>query len=169
MSQESGRATRNGGGRATGNGGRRAAPTALALLLVLAALLSACAGAKPGGAKKSGPGDRVTVSEAEAAGFTGKWTGPMETSKFTAQMELALPREGTELRAEGRFAMGDLKSAEPIRDFSISGQDITFKTGIGGANVHFTGRLDGDKLNGTLVAYQGANIVATGTWKLSKS
>lgn len=159
---------KNGGGRTTGNRGRGVAPAGLALLLVLAALLSACAGAKPG-VERGGPGDRVTVSEADAANFTGNWTGPMETTKFTATMELALPREGTELRAESRFAMKELRSSEPIRDLKVGGQDITFKTNIGGANVHFTGRLEGDKLSGTLVAYQGTNIVATGTWKLSKS
>ena len=143
--------------------------TSLMLLLMLIALLSACGSLKPLVTNKSDTGASVPVSETEAANLSGKWTGPMETTKFTATMELALHREGTQLRAEARFAKDELKSAKPLRALKISGNDISFKTDIGGADVQFNGRLNGDKLSGTLTAFQGTSIVATGTWNLSKS
>ena len=141
--------------------------SSLMLLLTLAALLSACGSMKV--ANKSGTGATVAVSETEASSLSGKWTGPMETTKFTAQMELALRREGTQLSAEARFARDQLKSTSPIRDLKVSGNDISFKTEIGGAIVQFNGRLNGDKLSGTLTAFQGTTIAGTGTWNLLKS
>ena len=143
--------------------------SSLMLLLMLAVLLSACGRLKPQVANKSGTGSKVAVSETEASNLSGKWTGPMETTKFTAQMELALLREGSELSAEARFAKEALKSEKPVRDLKVSGNDISFKTEIGGANVQFNGQLKGDKLSGTLTAFQGTAIVATGTWNLLKS
>ena len=141
--------------------------SSLMLLLMLAVMLSACSRTKPQVANKSG--SKVSVSETEAVNLSGKWTGPMETTKFTAQMELALQREGSELSAQANFAKEALKSTKPIRDLKVSGNDISFKTEIGGANVQFNGRLNGDKLSGTLTAFQGTAIVATGTWNLLKS
>ena len=143
--------------------------SSLTLLLMLAVLVSACGRLKPQVANKSDTGSKVEVSETEASNLSGKWTGPMETTKFNAQMELALLREGTQLSAEARFAKEALKSAKPIRDLKVSGNDISFKTEIGGAQVHFSGRLNGDKLSGTLTAFQGTAIVASGTWNLLKS
>lgn len=143
--------------------------TGLMLLLMLAALLSACGSMKSLVANKNGTGARVPVSETEAVNLTGKWTGPMETTKFTATMELALLREGTQLSAEARFVRDQLRSAKPIRALKVSGNDISFKTDIGGADVQFNGRLNGDKLSGTLTAFQGTSIVATGTWTLLRS
>ena len=142
--------------------------SSLTLLLMLVVLVSACSKLKPQVANK-GIGSKVAVSETEASSLSGKWSGPMETTKFTAQMELALAREGTQLSAEVKFAKEALKSAKPIRDLKVSGNDISFKTELGGADVQFNGHLNGDKLTGTLTAFQGTAIVATGTWNLLKS
>jgi hypothetical protein len=142
--------------------------SSLTLLLMLVVLGSACSKIKPAVANK-GTGSKVAVSETEATNLSGKWSGPMETTKFTAQMELALAREGTQLSAEAKFAKEALKSAKPIRDLKVSGNDISFKTELGGADVHFNGHLNGDKLSGTVTAFQGTAIVATGTWNLLKS
>ena len=140
--------------------------SSVALLLMLAVSLSACAHRV---ANKNGAGGKVQVSETEAASLSGKWTGPMETTKFNATMELALLREGTQLSAEAKFAKEALRSAKPIRDLKVSGNDISFKTEIGGADVQFNGHLNGDKLSGTLTAFQGTAIVASVTWNLAKS
>jgi hypothetical protein len=143
--------------------------SSLMLLLMLAVLLSAC-GRKSQDANKSVPKATVPVSEAEAANLSGKWTGPMETTRFKAQMELALLHEGTQLSAQARIVRDSgLKSEKPIHDLKVSGNDISFKIELGGADVQFNGRLNGDKLSGTLTAFQGASVAGTGTWNLSKS
>jgi len=143
--------------------------SSLMLLLMLAVLLSACGRMKSQVANQSTKAT-VPVSETEAANLSGKWTGPMQTPRFTAQMELALLHEGTQLSAQARFVRGDgLKSDKPIRDLKVSGNDISFKIELGGANVQFNGRLNGDKLSGTLTAFQGDSVAGTGTWNLSKS
>src|ERR1700752_1218099 len=98
--------------------------SSLTLLLMLAVLVSACSKLKPQVANKS-TGTKGEVSETEASSLSGKWTGPMETTKFTAQMELALAREGTQLSAEAKFAKEALKSAKPVRELKVSGNDIS--------------------------------------------
>ena len=144
--------------------------SSLLLLLMLAVLLSACGRMKSRVADKSDTKATVAVSETEAASLSGKWTGPMQTTRFTAQMELALLHEGTQLSAQARFVRKDgLKSEKPIRDLKVSGKDISFKIELGGADVQFNGRLNGDKLGGTLTAFQGESVAGTGTWNLSKS
>ena len=138
-------------------------------LLMLAVLLSAC-GQKSQDANKSVTKATVPVSETEASNLSGKWTGPLETTRFKAQMELALLHEGTQLSAQVRIVReSGLKAEKPIRDLKVSGNDISFRTEIGGADVQFNGRLNGDKLSGTLTAFQGESVAGTGTWNLSKS
>ena len=144
--------------------------SSLMLLLMLAVLLSACGRMKSQVANKSDTKAMVPVSETEASNLSGKWTGPMQTTRFTAQMELALLHEGTQLSAQARFVReGGLNSERPIRDLKVSGDDISFKIELGGAVVQFNGRLNGDKLGGTLTAFQGSSVAGTGTWNLSKS
>jgi len=144
--------------------------SSLMLLLMLAMLLSACGRMKSQVASQSETTATVAVSETEASSLSGKWTGPMETTRFKAQMELALLREGTQLSAQVRVVRENgLKSERPIHDLKVSGNDISFKTDIGGADVQFNGRLNGDKLGGTLTAFRGESVAGTGTWNLSKS
>jgi len=154
--------------------------SSLMLLLMLAVLLSACGGMKSQVANndtkatvpvsESNAKATVPISETEASKLSGKWTGPMETNKFKAQMELALLHEGTQLSAQARFLReSGLKSEKPIRELKVSGNDISFKIELGGADVQFNGRLDGGKLSGTLTAFRGTEVAATGTWNLSKS
>ena len=149
--------------------------SSLMLLLMLAVLLSAC-GRKSQGARsdtvanQSGTKATVAVSETEASNLSGKWTGPMETTRFKAKMELALLHEGTQLSAQVKIVReSGLTADKPIHDLKVSGNDISFKTEIGGADVQFNGRLDGNKLGGTLTAFQGESVAGTGTWNLSKS
>ena len=155
--------------------------SSLMLLLMLAVLLSACGGTKSQVANNSDTKATVPVSESvakamvpvsdtEASKLSGKWTGPMETTRFKAQMELALLREGTQLSAQVRVVRENgLKSERPIHDLKVSGNDISFKIELGGADVQFNGRLNGDKLGGTLTAFRGESVAGTGTWNLSKS
>jgi hypothetical protein len=144
--------------------------SSLMLLLMLAVLLSACGRTKSQVATKVDTKATVQVSETEASNLSGKWTGPMQTTRFKAQMELALLHEGTQLSAQATILReGGLKSDKPIRDLKVSGNDISFKIDLGGADVQFNGRLDGDKLGGTLTAFRGESVAGTGTWNLSKS
>ena len=106
--------------------------SSLMLLLMLAVLLSACGRTKSQVANQSdtvaNQSDTkatVPVSETEASNLSGKWTGPMETTKFKAQMELALLHEGTQLSAQVRIVReSGLKAEKPIRDLKVSGNDI---------------------------------------------
>ena len=147
--------------------------SSLMLLLMLAVLFSACGRTKSQVSQVANQSDttaKVPVSETEASNLSGKWTGPMQTPRFTAQMELALLHEGTQLSAQVRIVRENgLKADKPIRDLKVSGNDISFKIELGGADVQFNGRLNGDKLSGTLTAFQGTEVAATGTWNLSKS
>ena len=144
--------------------------SSLMLLLMLAVLLSACGRTKSQVANLNDTKATVPVSETEASNLSGKWTGAMQTTRFKAQMELALLHEGTQLSAQATFVRQDgLKSEKPIRDLKVSGNDISFTIDLGGADVQFNGRLDGDKLSGTVTAFRGESVAGTGTWNLSKS
>lgn len=100
--------------------------------------------------------------------FAGAWSGKFEPSAFSGEMELTLTRDGDKWKAEAIFRSGTRKAQDPIRDLEIKGDQISFRTSIGGMEVFFSGKMDGGKLKGILEVSRDGNQVDTGTWVVSK-
>jgi hypothetical protein len=138
----------------------------IALILVSLSLNVACNRAS---SKNTGGGSRVSVSETEATKLAGFWKGEMRTKfKHDGTMELTLNRDGAQVKASARFYNDKVQSASPIRGLEIKDSDIKFYTNILGANVYFTGQVNGDKLAGTLEAVQRNTTVDVGNWDLNR-
>jgi hypothetical protein len=136
------------------------------LVLIVLALSVACNKAS---SRNPTGGSRVTVSDGAANALAGQWKGTMQTKdKHDGTMELTLNREGTQIKASARFYNDKVQSASPIRGLEIKDQEIKFFTNILGANVYFTGQVNGDKLRGTLEAVQRETTVDTGNWDLER-
>jgi hypothetical protein len=101
--------------------------------------------------------------------LAGTWTGEFKTTAFSGSMELKLTRDDTKWKAEAKFKARNGESANPVQDLVIDNNDIVFRTEIAGADVHFAGKLNGEKLQGTLEAFQRDVKVATGTWNIGRN
>jgi hypothetical protein len=138
----------------------------IALILVSLSLNVACNRAS---SKNTGGGSRVEVSEMEAAKMAGFWKGAIRTKGHgEGTMELTLNRDGEQIKASCKFYNDKLQSASPVRALEIKDSDIKFYTNIQGANVFFTGQVNGEKLAGTLEAVQRSKTVDTGDWDLNR-
>ena len=136
------------------------------LILISLSLNVACNRAK---SRSTSGGSRVEVSETEAAKMAGFWKGTMKTKDHgEGTMELTLKREGEHIKASAKFYNDKLQFSGPIRGLEITESDIKFYTNMQGANVHFTGQVNGAKLGGTLEAVQRSQTVDTGDWDLNR-
>lgn len=138
----------------------------VALILISLSINVACNRAK---SRSTGGGSRVEVSETEAAKMAGFWKGTMKTKDHgEGTMELTLKRDGEHIKASAKFYNDKLQFSGPIRGLEITETDIKFYTNMQGANVHFTGQVNGEKLGGTLEAVQRSKTVDTGDWDLNR-
>jgi hypothetical protein len=139
---------------------------AIALILISLSINVACNRAS---SKNTGGGSRVPVSETEAEKLAGFWKGTMKTKfQHDGTMELTLNRDGSQIKAAAKFYNDKVQSASPIRGLEIKDSDIKFYTNILGANVYFTGQVNGEKLVGTLEAVQRNTTVDIGDWDLDR-
>jgi len=138
----------------------------IALILISLSLNVACNRAA---SKNTGGGSRVAVSEMEAAKLAGFWKGTMKTKDHgEGTMELTLNHDGEQIKASAKFYNDKLQFTGPIRGLEIKDSDIKFYTNMQGANVFFTGQVNGEKLVGTLEAVQRSQTVDTGGWDLNR-
>lgn len=138
----------------------------LAVVLISLSLNVACNRAS---SQNTGGGSRVAVSEMQAAKLAGFWKGTIKTNGHgEGTMELTLNHEGEQIKASAKFYNDKLQSASPIRGLEVKDSDIKFYTNIQGANVFFTGQVNGEKLAGTLEAVQRSKTVDTGGWDLDR-
>ena len=138
----------------------------IALIFVSLSLSVACNRAS---SKNTGGGSKIAVSEAEATKLAGFWKGTMKTKfEHNGTMELTLNRDGEQIKASAKFYNDKVQSASPIRGLEIKDSDIKFYTNILGANVYFTGQVNGEKLVGTLEAIQRNTTVDVGDWDLNR-
>lgn len=141
----------------------------LSIIAVVFISLSLNVACNRASSKNTGGGSRVAVSETEAAKLAGFWKGAIKTNGHgEGTMELTLNRDGEQIKASAKFYNDKLQSASPVRGLEIKDSDIKFYTNIQGANVFFTGQVNGEKLAGTLEAVQRSKTVDTGDWDLNR-
>jgi hypothetical protein len=87
-------------------------------------------------------------------------------AQVSANMELRLVREGTQLKAEARLSFVGQGAPTPVRDLKLRDNEIAFATTMLEAELRFVGRITNDAMTGTIEAFQGGAKVATGTWSL---
>jgi hypothetical protein len=139
-------------------------------VLTLICALSNTACQSKGVNTEAATGSTVTVPENVAANFSGHWKGTMLTKNHhDGTMELTLVRTGNELKASAKFYNELLFSSSPIKNLKVTGDEIYLSTNILGADVQFNGKVVGEKLGGTLEAFQRRASVDTGNWDLTRT
>ena len=87
-------------------------------------------------------------------------------AQVSANMELRLIREGTQLKAEARLSIVGQAAPTPVRDLKLRDNEIAFATTMLEAELRFVGKITNDAMTGTIEGLQAGAKVATGTWSL---
>ena len=110
-----------------------------------------------------------------AAGFpetpdlSGQWAGPITTSlSGSGGLEVTLIREGQEWKASIKLRIGGQEIAPAVDGLKIDGASVSFATAIDRTRIKFAGKIDGDKLGGTLEAFQDDRKISDGTFTLTR-
>jgi hypothetical protein len=142
---------------------RRSITAGLALGVILL-LQAGCAG--PAATTDTGRGGRG--ADDAIAIYAGNWSGTFDITMGAGGLSLVLNHDGSvwtgeiTLEAEGEMISGSISS------FAITEEGCTFQTFIEGADVFFTGVLEEGALAGVLEAYFESDLVADGTFVLTK-
>lgn len=110
----------------------------------------------------------VSVALAQAPDFNGTWGGAIATDIGPGGLEITLAREGVGWKATMKFRLEGQEVTPPVKDLKINGADISFAADLDRNSAKFAAKLGGDKLNGTLEAFQGERKIGGGTFSLTK-
>jgi len=105
---------------------------------------------------------------AQAPDFAGTWAGAMATSVGAGGLEITLTRDGSAWKATAKVRLEGQEIAPPVEQLKINGADISFAVELDRNLVKFNGKIDGDKLNGSLEALQGERKIGDGTFALTR-
>lgn len=98
---------------------------------------------------------------------TGTWGGALATDAGPGGLELTLSRAGGEWQATMKFRLEGQETAPSIRDLKILNEDISFTFDLDRNLVKLSGKFAGDKLDGTVEAFQGDRKIGGGTFTLT--
>src|SRR5687768_15994055 len=98
---------------------------------------------------------------------TGTWAGPLATDAGPGGLEITLSRDSSGWQGKMKFRLEGQESAPPVRDLKVGKDDISFAFDLDRNLVKVVGRFRGDKLTGTVEAFQGERRIGGGTFTLS--
>lgn len=105
---------------------------------------------------------------AQSPDLTGTWAGAMTTTVGPGGLELSLTRDGADWKASAKVRLEGQEVAPAVEQLKISGADISFAVELDRNLVKFSGKADGDKLNGSLEAFAGERKLGDGTFTLTR-
>ena len=105
---------------------------------------------------------------AQSPNFSGSFGGTMVTEAGQSGVQITLTREGTDWKASMKLrAQGD-GVVPGIQGLTINGPEISFTAETGRLTLKFAGKLDGDKLSGSVEVFQDGNKVRSGVFNLTR-
>jgi hypothetical protein len=84
-------------------------------------------------------------------------------------LEIDLSRDGQKWRASVKLRIGGQEITPTIESLKVEGSEVVCVAVIDRTQIKFTGKVDGDKLNGTLEAFQADRKVSDGNFTLTKN
>jgi hypothetical protein len=105
---------------------------------------------------------------AQTPDLAGAWAGAMSTNAGPGGLEITLIREGAAWKATARVRLEGQEVAPSVIQLKIVGPDISLAVELVRTLVKFKGKADGDKIDGTLEAFQGERKVGQGTFVLTR-
>ena len=95
---------------------------------------------------------------------------PAQSSQIIVQMEVTFGENTEKIQqATANLEMEGKKVSNPLKNMIIVGNNLTFSTDFQGAEMRFSGKLDGGKLSGMLEVVEKGQRVATGNWSLTRA
>ena len=110
----------------------------------------------------------VTFASAQVPDFTGTWGGAMATDAGPGGLEIALARDGAGWKAIMKLRLEGQENAPPVKELKINGPEISFAADLDRNLAKFAGKLEGDKLNGTVEAFRDGVKIGSGTFSLTR-
>lgn len=105
---------------------------------------------------------------AQSPNFSGSFGGAMVTEAGPSGVQITLTREATDWKATMRLRAQGEGVTPGMQGLTINGQDISFTADTGRLALKFAGKLEGDKLSGTVAVFQDGNKVRSGVFTLMR-
>jgi hypothetical protein len=105
---------------------------------------------------------------AQSPNFSGSFGGAMVTEAGQSGVQITLTREGIAWKATMRLRAQGEGVVPAIQGLTINGQDVSFAAETGRLVLKFAGKLEGDKLSGTVEVVQEGNKVRSGVFTLMR-
>jgi hypothetical protein len=99
----------------------------------------------------------------------GTWAGAMTTNAGPGGLEITLAREGAAWKASAKVRLEGQEAAPPVNDLQVNGPAVVFAVMLDRTLVKINAKIEGDKLTGTLEAFQGDRKVGSGTIALTRN
>jgi hypothetical protein len=107
-----------------------------------------------------------TLAMAQTANFSGSFGGTMVTEAGPSGLQITLSRAGQDWKATMKLrAQGDGVTPD-VQGLKIAGPEISFAAEVGRLLLKFAGKLDGDKLTGTVEVFQDGQKIRGGNFNL---
>jgi hypothetical protein len=101
--------------------------------------------------------------------LTGRWAGSMTTRLSGAGgLEINLTRAGQGWKASVKLRIGGQEITPAVEGLKIDGTQISFAALIDRTRIKFNGKANGDKLEGTLEAFQEDRKISEGNFALTR-
>jgi hypothetical protein len=98
---------------------------------------------------------------------TGTWGGAVASDAGPGGMEITLARNGSNWKASMKFRLEGRETTPAVENLIISGAEISFTADLDRNQLKFAGKFGGDKLSGTIEAFQGDRRIGGGTFTLA--
>lgn len=110
----------------------------------------------------------ASLAFAQTPDFSGTWAGPMTTDSGPGGLEITLMRDGAEWKAGMKLRIEGQEIASAVKELKVNEAEIFFAADLDRSLVKFKGKFVGDKLSGTVEAFQGERRVGQGTFTLTR-
>jgi hypothetical protein len=98
----------------------------------------------------------------------GTWAGAMTTDAGPGGLDITLVREGGAWKATAKVRLEGREVAPPVEGLKVNGSEISFEITLDQNLVKVTAKIEGNKLTGTLEAFQGDRRIAGGKIDLTR-
>jgi len=110
----------------------------------------------------------LLFAPAKAQDLAGRWSGRMEPTNLSAEIELELTRTGTSWKGAMTFHAGPDGGALPVEELRVEGDAVLVRTKIEGADVSLRLALDDALLLGSVRVTEGDRLLAEGPAGLAR-
>lgn len=88
--------------------------------------------------------------------------------QMSGEIDLTLVRAGQRWTGEAKITTSGQQLLSPLREITVSTNEVSFTINILRAELSFSGKLTGDEFSGSIKGSQEGSSIGTGTWTLER-